>query len=218
MELEKINIYRMTHIGNVPHILRNGITHKNSPDADPHFITIGDVSLINNRDKKKVNVDNGDLADMNARLITLGDFIPFYFGVRMPMLLVMQKGGNFVMKATPPQDIVYLVCSVKEIIQRGIDYYFSDGHAIDKMTSFYDCSQVDNLSTIVDRKAVTARYWGGPGNLDIKRKKQAEFLVSEDLPPGSIIGFVCYNDEAKQKLITLGIGRNKIKVFPNAYY
>lgn len=63
MELEQIKIYRMTHIENIPHILKFGITHKNSPNANPNFIAIGDLSLIDNRNAKEVRIDNGDFLD-----------------------------------------------------------------------------------------------------------------------------------------------------------
>lgn len=59
---------------------------------------------------------------------------------------------------------------------------------------------------------------GGQENLNIKRKKQAEFLVAGDLSPNLIIGFGCYNDDAKKRLTGLGIKEEKIKIIPNAYY
>lgn len=218
MELEKVKLYRMTHIDNVAHILQYGITHRNSPDANPNFISIGDESLIDNRSTKSVRIDNGDFLNFGAPTITLGDFIPFYFGIKMPMLYVIQHGGNFVKQATQAENIVYLVCSVRSIIQSGMDYYFSDGHAIDSLTTFYDSSKIDSLTTIVNWEAVKASYWGGQDNLNVKRKKQAEFLVSGNLPPKFIIGFACYSDAARQKLIGLGIQEGKIKVVPGAYY
>src|SRR5664279_2528769 len=104
MDLAQINVYRMTHIDYIPHILHHGITHKRSAHSNPDFITIGDVSLIDTRSGKVVIVDNGDLLDFGAPSITLGDFIPFYFGIKMPMLYVIQHGGNFVESATPPED------------------------------------------------------------------------------------------------------------------
>lgn len=218
MELGKIAIYRMTHIENMPHILKFGITHKDSSNSNPNFITIGDVSLIDTRSKKEVIVDNGDQKYQNANKIILGDFIPFYFGIRMPMLYVMQNGGNFVEKATPPEDIIYLACPLKNIIQSDIVYYFCDGHATDNLTTFYDKTKIDQLPEIINWDAVQASYWGGQGNLNIKRKKQAEFLAGSDLPPDYLIGFVCYNENAKQKLIMVGIDEEKIRIIPGAYY
>lgn len=208
----------MTHIDNIPHILRHGITHKNSPNRNPNFITIGDVSLIDTRSSKQVSADNGDLSNFNAPSITLGDFIPFYFWVKMPMLYVMQNGGNFVERATPAKDIVYLVYSVNHIIKLNTDCYFSDGHATDNLTTFYDRNKINDLPTIIDWSAVKAPYWGGQENLNIKRKKQAEFLASQDLSPDFIVGFGCYDESSKKKLVGMGIEEEKIKIIPGAYY
>jgi hypothetical protein len=218
MELGQIAIYRMIHIENIPHILKFGITHKNSSNSNPNFITIGDVSLIDTRSEKMVIVDNGKPEYQSAKTIVLGDFIPFYFGIRMPMLYVVQNGGNFVEKATPAEDIIYLACRIKDIIQSSIIYYFCDGHATDNLTTFYDKRMIEELPDIIDWNAVKASYWGGQENLNIKRKKQAEFLAGNDLSPDYLEGFVCYNENAKQKLIIMGIEQEKIRILPRAYY
>lgn len=218
MDLVEIKVYRMTHIDNIEDILQNGITHRNSANHNPNYITIGDIGLISTRSRKQVTVDNGDFLDFDASTITLGDFIPFYFGVKMPMLYVIQNGGNFVIESTPASKIVYMVCSVSSIVTKFENYYFSDGHATDNLTSFYDKTRITDLGETIDWDAVKASYWGGQENLNIKRKKQAEFLISEDVPPNLIFGFGCYNGVAKKKLMDLGIKEEKIKVIPNAYY
>lgn len=219
MELNKVILYRITHIENIPHILQYGITHKDSPNKNPDYKDIGDLSLIETRSKINVSIENTEF-DSNSGLvsISLGDFIPFYFGVRMPMLYVTQHGGNFVKQATPPIDIIYLGCSLSKIISTNIDFYFTDGHATDILTSFYDKTKINMLVDIIDWEAIKSSYWGGADNLNIKRKKQAEFLVSGDLEPELIVGFGCYNEKAKDKLISLGVTEDKIKVITQAYY
>jgi hypothetical protein len=207
----------MTHIENVPHILQFGITHKNSPNANPDYVAIGDVSLIDTRATKQVDISNGNRSQSYGSIV-LGNFIPFYFGIRMPMLYVMQHGGNYVEKATPAKDIVYLVCSVNEIAQSEITYYFSDGHAIDYFTSFYNSSRINDISTIIDWKAVRANYWSGEENLILKCKKQSEFLAANDIPSKFIKGLVCFNQEATDKLLAMGIEQDKIKIISQAYY
>ncbi len=177
MEIEKIFLYRITHIENIPHILTHGITHKSSINANPVFRSIGDESLIETRNDKKVIVDNGDLLSESAASITLGNFIPFYFGVRMPMLYVIQVGGNFVTNRTHPSDIVYIACSLKSIIDGGLSFYLSDGHATDHLSVFYNSEKVDKIGEIISWEAVKTRYWAGQDNLNTKREKQAEFLV-----------------------------------------
>jgi hypothetical protein len=217
MNLSQIHIYRLTHIENIPHILKNGITHKNSPNAKPDYVTIGDVDLIETRAAKQVNISNGARFQSHGK-ITLGDFIPFYFGVRMPMLYVVQHGGNYVERATPKEDIVYLVCRLTDLIDSKATYYFSDGHATDAFTLFYDKSRIAELPTIIDWVAVKSVYWGGEENLETKRKKQAEFLVAGDIAPQNLCGFVCYNGVVKQRLIEMGVDSRKVKVYPSAYY
>lgn len=180
---------------------------------------IGDLKLIDTRSRKKVIVDNGEFHfNNNLVTISLGDFIPFYFGVKMPMLYVAQHGGNFVESATSPIDIIYLGCAVREIISSKHNFYFTDGHATDNLTVFYDKSKIDDLVNIIDWDAVKSSYWGGSENLNVKRKKQAEFLVSGDLSPKFITAFGCYNDDAKNKLISFGIANHMIKIIPKAYY
>ena len=80
MELSQIYIYRMTHIENIPHILKRGITHKNSPDANTDYVSIGDISLIDTRSTKCVNISNGIRSESHGTII-LGNFIPFYQNV-----------------------------------------------------------------------------------------------------------------------------------------
>jgi hypothetical protein len=99
-DLDKIYLYRMTHIENIPHILQYGITHSSSANANPHFVPIGDVSLISTRND--FILDNGK---------QLGEYIPFYFGTRTPMLYVVQHGFKMV-SPTPAEKIVYVIFSL----------------------------------------------------------------------------------------------------------
>ncbi len=212
MELKDINIYRMTHIDNISHILENGITHKTSTNSNSSYVSIGDVSLINNRSSKTVSILD------SSKSIVLGNFIPFYFGVKMPMLYVIQNGGNFVNKPTPSEQIIYMAYDIKKVISLKIEYYFSDGHATDNFTTFYDKNSIEKLPNLINWKAVKEKYWGGNENLNLKRKKQAEFLVGKDLPMNGIIGFACFNEVAKKELVRMGVSEEMIKVFPQAYF
>lgn len=202
-------IYRMTHIENIPHILQYGITAHNSPNRNPHYKNIGDKTLIDVRESMKVDVGGHD--------VDLKDYIPFYFGTKMPMLYIVQNGFNNVEK-TSPWDIVYIKCSIQDVIQQKEDYIFSDGHARDAFTLFFGSDRIHEIADIVDMNAVKSTYWGGEDNLDIKRKKQAEFLVKGDIPADCIKKFGCYNQDAKEKLVDMGVTDEMIQVTPNAYF
>lgn len=214
-DLSKTYIYRITHIENIPHILENGITRKDSPKANKNYVNIGDVSLINTRNEKQVIVDNGKQGYGDAIIIKLGDFIPFYFGYRMPMLFVIQKGYNGVTRQFP-ENIVYCVSTVQKIINEGLDFYFTDGHAINQLSSCYDSTMADSISEIIDFKATKAPDWAV--TRDLKRKKEAEFLISGDIPAKCLVGFICYNSKSKSNLKQMNIAEEKIHINPQYYF
>lgn len=205
-DLDKTYIYRITHIDNIPHIARYGITHVNSPNRNENFRSIGDNSLISARNTFRLA--NGK---------TLGDFIPFYFGPRMPMLYVIQKGFNNV-PSTAPEDIVYCVCSVQKILDAGLDFIFTNGHAVDGLSSFYEKTEIDRLDELLDFDAIRAKFWKNDADLDIKRRKEAEFLVAGDLPLSAILGYAVHHESAKTKLTDWGIPPEKTAVRPNFYF
>jgi hypothetical protein len=202
--LHKIFLTRMTHIENIPHILQYGITHISSPNANKNYVPIGDSSIINSRDSKPI-FDK-----------VLGDFIPFYFGFRMPMLYVISRGLNGV-EITSQEDIVYCMSRVGYIIKHNLDFYFTDGHAIDNFTEFYTRDKVQEIDKIIDFKSIRAKYWKDDSIPDLKRKKQAEFLILGDIPIEAVEGFVVFNQAAKDKLLSFGVNL-RIEVYPNFYF
>lgn len=205
-DLKKIYLYRMTHIENVPHIVEHGITHMSSTNANSCYKSIGDNSIISTRNN--FELPNGK---------RLGNYIPFYFGTRMPMLYVIQYGYNNV-PFTPANNIVYCISSVQQVIDHDLPFIFSNGHAIDGLSDFFEQKNLHNIDTILDRNAIDAIYWRQEGDLDLKRRKEAEFLVETDIPTSAIIGWVVYNEEAKNRLLTMRIPENKIYVKPNCYF
>ena len=154
-QYNKIRLYRMTHIENIPHVLQYGITHSSSPNANPAFVPIGDSSLITTR--SQFVLDNGRW---------LGEYIPFYFGTRMPMLYVIQKGYNLV-KPTLAEDIVYCVTSVQQIMEENLEYTFTDGHAVDSFSTQYGIEDIEKIDVLLDMKAIKARYWNDENDLDL---------------------------------------------------
>lgn len=203
-DLSKIYLYRMTHIENISHILEYGITHVSSQNANVNYVSIGDSTLISTRNE--FLLDNGT---------KLGDYIPFYFCILTPMLYVIQKGYN--VKKINPEDIVYCVSSVQKIIDSNIGYIFTDGHAIETISTQFNFENIEDIENLVDLKISKDPNFKDLNDLDKKRRKQAEFLVDNDIPTHAILGFVVYNENAKNKLLGLGIEERKIKVI-NRYY
>lgn len=159
-------LYRMTHIANIPHILRFGITHRSSMNANPNYVSIGDYSIIDKRN----NMSEKTIDGVEFRL---GDYIPFYFYARMPMLYNIQHGYG--VPKVDADDIIYLIVPLKAIVSDvNRDFLFSDSHAVSKVVRFYDKNSIDMIDELLDRNAIKIDSWAD--DYLIKEKKQAEFL------------------------------------------
>lgn len=198
--------FRMVHIDNIQHILKYGIVKKTSVNADPNYVAIGDMQIIAKRTKK--TTPDGTPLD---------DFIPFYFGPRPPMLLVIQSGWNGVVKRSP-EEIVYCTVKLSDIMASDIDCIFTDGHAISANTIFYTKAQLANIGEYINHEDVFAERWSaGEYGDEAKRKKDAELLFMDEIPVQYINSFVVYNQNAKQKLISKGVNQ-PIYVASQYYY
>lgn len=206
MNLAKVYIFRMTHIENISHIIENGITHKDSDNSNKNYKPIGDNSLIGTRDHYLT--PNGNM---------LGEYIPFYFGVRTPMLYVIQKGYNGV-KIVHPREIIYCISSVQKRIDGNLDFIYTDGHATDGFTNYFSPKDISEIENQVDFKATKARFWKDDNDLDLKRRKETEFLIKQDLGYENILGFATFEDYSTDKLVELGIDEAKVVTKPTLYF
>ena len=201
-ELNKIWLYRIVHIDNLKYLLEHGMFNKSHANADPNYINIGDSTLIQQRNEYNVaiNPPNGQL----------GEYVPFYFGCLSPMLLNITTGHRGVIKR-PQNEIIYLICSVQQIIDSCELWCFTDGHAKNAITTFYN--DIVSLNQ-VDLNLARNRYWTNTDeDFDKMRKKQAEFLVKNHVPPNCISNIVVYNDEVNTKVSNLVVGAGlKIKI------
>lgn len=196
--------FRMVHINNVPYIMKNGIIHHDSPLADPSYITIGDNEVIR---KRKQETYNG---------LNLDGYIPFYFGPRTPMLYVIQYGKNGVLKRSA-EELVYCVIRLQDIMDSHLSGCFTDGHAMSEITNIYDITELANIDKYVNVADVFEKYWRDENDLDLKRRKEAELLVKENIPSKFIRGFIVYNEKAKETLIAYGVTQ-PIAICPSYYY
>ena len=63
----------------MPHVMKYGLVHNDSPFARDSFVPIGDMSVMDVRSTKQL--PDGSF---------LSEYIPFYFGPRSPMLYNIQ--------------------------------------------------------------------------------------------------------------------------------
>lgn len=197
--------FRMVHIDNVPYVREVGFVRPDSSSASDRYVSIGDPSIIS---KRKDVIRDG---------FKLDEYIPFYFGPRSPMLYVIQHGYQGV-KRVSPQDIVYCVIRLEDIINDHINCVFTDGHALDAFTRYLPGSSLAQIDQYVKWEDVYAQYWNSEDDYDLKRRKEAELLIKGSLSPQYIKGFVVYNEYAKHKLINDGIEEGQIAVRSNYYF
>ena len=133
------------------------------------------------------------------------------------MLYVVQNGFNLV-APTSAENIVYCVSSVQKIIDLQLDFVFTDGHAVDGFSSQYTVADIQNIDTILDKNAINAKYWKDENDLDKKRRKEAEFLVLGDISLHAILGYITYNENAKNKIITFGADATNVLIKPEFYF
>jgi hypothetical protein len=116
---ERALIFRITHRDNIPWILANGLHCRNSNRLDPNFVSIGNASLINDRQRVIVRSPPGG---------TLSDYIPFYFTSHSVMLYNIKTGYRGVQQRRN-DEIVILVSSLPKLIEDQITFVFTDQHA-----------------------------------------------------------------------------------------
>jgi hypothetical protein len=165
-------IYHITHIRNLPNILRDGglwcdrvVMQRNLA-----HICISHQHIKDRRAQKPVPCAPGGM---------VADYVPFYFAPRSPMLYSIHHG--YVQDYQGGQSaILHLVASAEEVVRKGLAFTFTEGHAVMDISHFY--SRLGDLDKI-DWDLMASRSWSDIiQDGDRKRRRQAEFLVHEFFP------------------------------------
>ena len=70
----------------------------------------------------------------------------------------------------------------------------------------------------MDWNAIKARYWRDENDLDLKRRKEAEFLVSGDVPVNAILGYLVFNQNAQDRIIDYGVKAANVRIKSDYYF
>lgn len=155
---------------------------------DSDYTFIGDRSLTNRRSGIDVPVAPGG---------TLADYVPCYFGPRSPMLYNIEIGYGEGMIKRPAAEIVYLCFRGHVLKANSLDWCYTDGHAKNKLTTFHEA---EDTPQHVDSDAIHEKYWGSESvketDPDMKRRKQAELLIHNHIPPEAILYIFAANETA----------------------
>jgi hypothetical protein len=204
-------IYHITHVNNLEQIIRCQGLWCDAQRVQQAFSCIG--------------IAHQDLKNRRARTIvraavrgTLADYVPFYFANRSPMLYSIHTG--FVEGYDSGQtSIIYLVSSVEQVVQGNRPWCFTNGHAVEAMTDFFD--DVGRLDQ-VDWPVIDHWSWKNTEeDPDRKRRKQAEFLVHQSFPWSWVESIGVINAQMEQKVAAILANvqhQPPIEVRPNWFY
>jgi hypothetical protein len=206
-----IPLYHITHIDNLPGILESGGLWCDKKRMEQRFqlINIAHEPLKGRRLKTGVPLFPG---------MTLGDFVPFYFTNRSPMLYAIHSG--FVEGYSGGQgEVIYLVTTIGRILTGDREWCFTDGHAVEAVTDFFN--SLEGLKRI-EWELVSGWSWHNTlEDNDRKRRKQAEFLVKDFTPWQWINQVAVYDIRQKsnvERIINIQGHHTTIRVEPKWYY
>jgi hypothetical protein len=183
---ERAHIFRITHIDNLPWILRNGLWCLSSANFDRNFVSIGNPDIIKKRSTKCVPVPPGGV---------LADYVPFYFTPCSMMLFNVITGYG--VPRRDKDEIITLVSSIPRLQSNGVECVFTDKHALVAYAQFF--SELAQLS-VVDWDLLRARDFArsdaDPGKGD---RYQAEALAYRNVPVAALLGMACYSEISRAR-------------------
>ncbi|SDD94058.1 protein of unknown function [Rhodospira trueperi] len=182
---ERALIFRIMHRDNVAWTVANGFHCRNSALADPGFVPIGNPDLIEHRRDMPIPIPPCGV---------LGDYIPFYFTPRSPMLYNIRTGHRGIRKRANAEIVVAVAC-LHDLLDRAIPFVVSDRHAYLATASF--SSGLDGLQSLDWAALQASDFRRDPENPEKFERYQAEALIHRHLPANGLRGWVCFDDDAK---------------------
>jgi hypothetical protein len=163
-------IYHITHVKNLQRIVAEGGLCCDRSAQELKSVNIGHMHIKERRLRRAVPLGPKG---------TVGEYVPFYFAPRSPMLYVISRGGvEGYADGEPP--VIYLCSTAETVRKAGLRWVFTEGHADMDYTDFFD--DLKDLGKI-DWDLMQAKYWHDTNDdPDRKRRRQAEFLVHEFFP------------------------------------
>lgn len=202
---DNILIYHITDVSNLSSIIQAGGLKSDCAMADEPHTPIG-YSHIKARRMKEIRV-----ACRGNRFV--GEFVPFYFCPRSPMLFVVNQGSTG-REAGCQSTVLHLVSTVAVGMSLNREWAISDGNAGAAYACFYD--NFDDGIAAIEWDAVRATDWRGLNN-----QKSAEFLVDTFFPWSGIQSIGCRDSRIAEQvgsLLSRSPHRTAVNVEPNWYY
>lgn len=148
----------------------------------------------------------------------MGDYVPFYFAPRSPMLYAVRAGR--VAEYQDGQDpLVYLVSSVERLVALGAAPVFTDRNAALAFARF--TSDLRELDDLIDWPLMTATMWANTSDEpDRRERRMAECLAHGQVPweAFSEIGSMTRHRQEHVTAALEGIGHQVSVSHPEWYF
>jgi hypothetical protein len=206
------DIYHITHYANLPNIIaQNGLWS----DVDCQRLDIGGRTIGHSHIKQR----RAEYVVPLPPYGTVGDYVPFYFAPRSPMLYAIHKRNTLYQGGQEP--VIHLVSSTSAVANHNpqLEWLFTDGHAVIDLSTYYN--DLNDLNEI-DWGIMQAKYWADTlQDGDRERRRQAEFLVRRFFPFTLLSEIGVINQTVAQHVQGLLTGAShvpRVVVHPNWYY
>jgi hypothetical protein len=170
-------ILHFTHIRNLAGILAHGGLKSDSSVDRSQSLQVEAADLDIKASRRVIPIPRAPFG-------CVGDYVPFYFAPRSPMLYKLSKGSvpNYQDGQAP---LIYLVSSVLKVLEVGRPCLFSDGNCAHSVTEIFD--DLTLLDAAVDWDVMRGRMWNNTAeDPDRMRRRMAEFLVHDNVPIGCV--------------------------------
>ncbi len=186
--IDKYKLYYLlhfTHKRNINSILERGILSKN--ELKRHGIR-----YISIADEKVQAIRNNIEFHLKGHIIkSLHDCVPLYISWRTPTLFKILQRENI-----QRQDIIHILVDTYKILDK--NYCFTDGNAASYSTKQYIL--IENLDRL-DWNTIKKDNWGwGKDRDELKRKKNAEFLVYPKIELKDFYQIVVFDEKTKKEI------------------
>ncbi|MDP3972069.1 MAG: DUF4433 domain-containing protein [Candidatus Nanopelagicales bacterium] len=179
-----------THIDHLESVVDQGLVADAVARVDRRLaVEVGNLEIKERRRKRVVPVGPGGF---------VGDYVPFYFAPRSPMMYVIHKGGVPTFSGGCAR-LVYLVTSVEKLESSGLSLVFADRNAVLGFARFTE--RVGDLDALVDWPLMRAMMWNNTSaDPDRRERRMAECLAHRVVPWPAIECVVAASDSVAREV------------------
>lgn len=183
-------IYHFTHIEHLPTVAQHGLLADSLAKAAGYLThEAGDPGIKDWRLRRVVEAGPGGV---------VGDYVPFYFAPRSPMMFKLHKGGVPEFTGST-SDLAYLLTTVEHVIAAGGQVVLTDRNAAKNLAAF--SAEPEEWDDLVDWPLMDAHIWKSTSDdPERQERRMAECLVHRSVA-WNLIQRIVVRDEIRKSRV-----------------